>query len=607
MRPIKRNSEKVKVRRKDRGKTPLMEVVGGSGDMDKVRLEPVVRGGRIQYAETEDQLRQNTENMAYVDEINKGIEAKLAAAEAAKAKEIEDKARKKAEEKAAREAQRARLEALGYDPFARLDAEIPNSPRAYLHWDQITPGRPARVLTYADAISTYPSATTQEELFKLFQDDPALKELWDNSAANQSFYEAQRGAATRRATQVRHEVDRQFPGQGIPGYRMSGYYPWDSNPNLTTTILRPPGDDYASPSQDFLNPTLVLDEYAPVDVHTGKPAKIQPSDPTVDRIPHRSQYSTIHVWNPVDYRGEANNDGIKWQSDVTGWKSPQYVDEQGDLHPVSKQRPSMLTDIREDYRQSRVGRFDAYMNSLMYNSPEEFNDIYGLFQVAKQELPEGMFNDFVASYIERVISPDGQSVSDPGSDWRGLMNSQVGNEKISRTPGIVQVPIVNPDGSIGSTILNGMSLESYIDDGIQDNERGRYFTREFTGHPTNDEAYKFFEDYYKNVQRDDRLWLTVPALDVTRPNDPMGMKDPRYIGSRKIHKYPELLFGEEGKLNPSSYLLNAGNEPVVQDQGAGNKAKVVKRKNLYQAVANRYRDRTFETSNGPNSVKVWNQ
>jgi len=584
MRPIKRNSEKEKVRRKDRGKTPLMEVVGGSGDMDKVRLEPVVRGGRIQYAESEDQLRQNTENMAYVDEINKGIEAKLAAAEAAKAKEIEDKARKKAEEKAAREAQRARLEALGYDPFSPLDAEIPNSPRAYLHWDEITPGRPTRVLTYADAINTYPSATTQEELFQLFQSDPALAELWANSAANQSFYEAQKGAAWRRGTQTRLEVDRQFEGQ--PEYRMSGYYPWDSNPNLTTTVLKPPdfGETPRGASQEFANSTLVTDKYAPVDVHTGKPAKIQPSDPTVNRIAPAQEY----------------------------WKSPQYVDEQGNLHPVSKQRPSMLTDTREDYRQSRVGRFDAYMNSLMYNSPEEFNDIYGLFQVAKQELPEGMFNDFVASYIERAILPDGHTYSDP-SGANSLMSIMIGNNQETfannpwgRQPGIVQVPIVNPDGSIGSTILNGMSLGSYIDDGIQDHERGKYFTREFTGHPTNDEAYKFFEDYYKNVQRDDRLWLTYPALDVTRPNDPMAISDPRYIGAREIHRYPAILFNEEGGIGPPTMLLNAGNEPVVHDRG-GQGAKVVKRKDLYQAVADKYRNRTFQTSNGSNRIKIWNQ
>jgi hypothetical protein len=611
MRPVKKNSEGERVRRKDRGKIPLTSIVGTSNDMDKVRVEPVIRGGKPQYVETVGQLLENLENPWRAENINNEIDAKLAAAEAAKAKEIEDKARKKAEEKAAREAQRARLEALGYDPFASLDAEIPNSPRAYLHWDQITPGRPTRVLTYADAISTYPSATTQEELFKLFQDDPALKELWDNSAANQSFYEAQRGAATRRATQVRQEVDRQFPGQGTPGYRMYGYYPWDSNPNLTTTVLRPAdhGVDSTAPSQDFLNSTLVLDEYAPVDVHTGKPAKIQPSDPTEDRIDRRSQYSTIHVWNPVDYRGEANNDGVKWQPDVTGWDAPDYVDENGNLHPVSKQRPSMLTDIDEAYRQSRVGRFDAYMNSLMYNSPEEFNDIYGLFQVAKQELPEGMFNDFVASYIERAISPDGKSWSDTGANR--FKDLQVGNiatmSAWDRMPGIVQVPIVNPDGSIGSTILNGMSLGSYIDDGIQDNERGKYFTREFTGHPTNEEAYKFFEDYYKNVQPDDRLWVTYPAPDVIRPNDQMATEDPRYIGARKIHQYPELVFDEESRVNPSSFLLNAGNEPVVQSQGGGKGAKVVKRKNLYQAVANRYPGRTFETSNGPNSVKVWNQ
>lgn len=612
MRPIKRNSEKVKVRRKDRGKTPLMEVVGDSGDMDLLRLEPVVRGGRIQYAETEDQLRQNAENMAYVDEINKGIEAKLVAAEAAKAKEIEDKARKKAEEKAAREAQRARLEALGYDPFSPLDAEIPNSPRAYLHWDQITPGRPTRALTYADAISTYPSAATQEELFQLFQDDPALKELWDNSAENQSFYEAQKGAAWRAATQARQEVYRQFEGQ--PQYRMSGYYPWDSNPNLTTTILRPPdfGTNSTAPSREFANSTLVTDKYAPVDVHTGKPAKIQPSDPTVNRIAPAQEYSTIHVWNPVDYRGVSNNNGAKWQSDVTGWDAPDYVDENGNLHPVSKQRPSMLTDTREEYRQSRVGRFDAYMNSLMYNSPEEFNDIYGLFQVAKQELPEGMFNDFVASYIERAILPDGHTYSDPSGVNSidpirvGNNQEQFANNPWGRQPGIVQVPIVNPDGSIGSTILNGMSLGSYIDDGIQDHERGRYFTREFTGHPTNDEAYKFFEDYYKNVQRDDRLWLTYPALDVTRPNDPMAISDPQYIGAREIHKYPAILFNEEGGIGPPTMLLNAGNEPVVHDKG-GQGAKVVKRKDLYQAVADKYRNRTFQTSNGSNRIKIWNQ
>jgi hypothetical protein len=358
-----------------------------------------------------------------------------------------------------------------------------------------------------------------------------------------------------------------------------------------------------------LNSTLVTDKYAPVDVHTGKPARIQPSDPTVNRIAPAQEHSTIHVWNPVDYRGEASNDGLKWQPDVTGWKSPQYVDEQGNLHPVSKQRPSMLTDTREDYRQSRVGRFDAYMNSLMYNSPEEFNDIYGLFQVAKQELPEGMFNDFVASYIDHAISPDGHSFSDPGANR--FMASQVGNTPTmsawDRMPGIVQVPVVNPDGSIGSTILNGMSLGSYIDDGIQDNERGKYFTREFTGHPTNEEAYKFFEDYYTNVQPDDRLWLTYPAPDVTRPNDPMAVNDPQYIGARQIHRYPAILFNEEGGINPPTMLLNAGNETVVQDKGGVKGAKVVKRKDLYQAVADRYRDRTFQTNNGSNRIKIWNQ
>lgn len=612
MRPVKKNSEGERVRRKDRGKIPLTSIVGTSNDMDKVRVEPVIRGGKPQYVETVSQLLENLENPWRAENINREIDAKLAAAEAAKAKEIEDKARKKAEEKAAREAQRARLEALGYDPFSPLDAEIPNSPRAYLHWDQITPGRPTRALTYSDAINTYPSAATQEELFQLFQSDPALAELWANSAANQSFYEAQKGAAWRRGTQTRREVDRQFEGQ--PEYRMSGYYPWDSNPNLTTTILKPPdfGETPRGASQEFANSTLVTDKYAPVDVHTGKPAKIQPSDPTVNRIAPAQEYSTIHVWNPVDYRGEYNQNGLQWVSDVTGWKSPQYVDEQGNLHPVSKQRPSMLTDTREDYRQSRVGRFDAYMNSLMYNSPEEFNDIYGLFQVAKQELPEGMFNDFVASYIERAILPDGHTYSDP-SGANSLMSIMIGNNQETfannpwgRQPGIVQVPIVNPDGSIGSTILNGMSLGSYIDDGIQDHERGKYFTREFTGHPTNDEAYKFFEDYYKNVQRDDRLWLTYPALDVTRPNDPMAISDPRYIGAREIHRYPAILFNEEGGIGPPTMLLNAGNEPVVQDQGAGKGAKVVKRKNLYQAVANRYPDRRFETRNGPNQLKLWN-
>jgi hypothetical protein len=605
MRPVKRNSEGEKVRRKDRGKMPLMEVVGGSGDRDKVRLEPVVRGGKPQYVESTNQLLQNLENMAYADEINKGVDTKISAEESAKA-------RKKAEEEAAIQARYARLKALGYDPSVDLNAEIPESPRGYLHWDQITPGRATRALTYADAINTYPSAATQEELFQLFQSDPALAELWANSAENQRFYEAQRGAATRRATQTRQEVDRQFTG--MPEYRMSGYYPWDSNPNLTTVLLRPPdyGDEFAKrPSQEFLNSTLVTDKYAPVDVHTGKPATIQPSDPTVNRIAPGQEYSTIHVWNPVDYRGEANNDGVKWMSDVTGWKSPQYVDEQGNLHPVSKQRPSMLTDTKEDYRQSRVGRFDAYMNSLMYNSPEEFNDIYGLFQVAKQELPEGMFNDFVASYIERAILPDGHSFSDPNGNNR-LMSSQIGNiptmsaNAWDRMPGIVQVPVVNPDGSIGSTILNGMSLGSYIDDGIQDNERGRYFTREFTGHPTNEEAYKFFEDYYTNVQPDDRLWLTYPALDVTRPNDPMAMRDPQYIGARQIHRYPAILFNEEGGLNAPTMLLNAGNETVVQDKEGVQGAKVVKRKDLYQAVADKYRNRTFQTNNGTSRVKIWN-
>jgi hypothetical protein len=597
MRPVKRNSEGEKVRRKDRGKMPLMEVVGGSGDRDKVRLEPVVRGGKPQYVESTNQLLRNLENMAYADEINKGVDAKISAEESAKA-------RKKAEEEAAIQARNARLKALGYDPSVDLNAEIPESPRGYLHWDQITPGRATRALTYADAINTYPSAATQEELFQLFQSDPALAELWANSADNQSFYEAQKRAAFNRATQVRQEVDRQFPGQGTPGYRAYGYYPWDSNPNLATTYL---GDTESGPTPEFYMYGSPGDQYAPVDIRTKKRSDIQSSDPQQPRVSNNR--SLVNVWNPINHTGVLNQSrSLDFASDVTGWDAPDYVDENGNLHPVSKQRPSMLTDVDEAYRQSRVGRFDAYMNSLMYNNPEQFSNIYGLFTAAKQELPPEMFDDFVAAYISRTVDPSGRTSSDRNS---GFMDQQISNDFVSSRgsitnsiPFVVQVPAVAPDGSIYGAIIDGTNIGSYIDDGIQDGEREKYFTREFTGHPTNAETYKFFEDYYANVNPDDWLNLQFPAQDVIRPNDKAAIGRPELIGGRKIHKYPDIVHGTAGGFGYQDYILLPGESAGDISNKSG--ARVVKNKDLYQAVADRYPNTRFQTRNGPNQLKIWN-
>jgi hypothetical protein len=91
---------------------------------------------------------------------------------------------------------------------------------------------------------------------------------------------------------------------------------------------------------------------------------------------------------------------------------------------------------------------------------------------------------------------------------------------------------------------------------------------------------------------------------VIRPNDKAAIGRPELIGGRKIHKYPDIVHGTAGGFGYQDYILLPGESAGDISNKSG--ARVVKNKDLYQAVADRYPNTRFQTRNGPNQLKIWN-